>query len=287
MHPQIFLSIVTISYNQAPYLRQCVESVIAQKSDDIEYIVVDPGSTDGSREILQSYGDAIDRLILQPDKGPADGLNNGFAEAKGNIGYFVNSDDLIMPDAVATLRRLWGEHSGADVMLGGAWMIDSKNQPLRELRPNRNASLQDFLDHHALTVQQGISFTMALFREIDGFNPANRTCWDFELLCNMLAKEAKVVVVSDRLGAFRLTGNNISSGVGDGSFSRQLNEDMGRIYRELSHNSAPIGALQHTRARAARYYKNPSHLLTYLLDRAVPSRILHRWKADITPKPGR
>ena len=88
---QIFLSIVTISYNQAPYLRQCVESVISQKSDDIEYIVVDPGSTDGSREILQSYGDAIDHLILQTDKGPADGLNKGFAKAKGKIGYFVNS----------------------------------------------------------------------------------------------------------------------------------------------------------------------------------------------------
>ena len=279
---QIFLSIVTISYNQACYLRQCVESVISQKCDDIEYIVVDPGSSDGSREILQSYGDAIDHLILQPDKGPADGLNKGFSKAKGKVGYFVNSDDLIMPDAVATLRRLWAKHSGADVLLGGAWMIDSESRPVRELRASRNARLQDYLALQAIIVQQGISFKMAKFHEVEGFNLANRTCWDYELLCHMLAKDAKVVVVPERLGAFRVTGNNISSGIGDGGFSQRLNEDIARISRELDPNALSIGGLHRNTARAIKHLNNPLHLLSHLLDLAVPSRISRRWKADIT-----
>ncbi|MBK8907410.1 MAG: glycosyltransferase [Rhodospirillales bacterium] len=78
-----FLSIVTISFNQAQYARQAVESVLSQQGDDVEYIVVDPGSTDGSREILAGYGHAIDHFVFEPDNGPADGLNKGFGRATG------------------------------------------------------------------------------------------------------------------------------------------------------------------------------------------------------------
>ncbi len=75
------VSVVTISYNQAEFLEQCIRSVIEQDYDDIEYIVVDPGSTDGSRDIIEKYHDYIDHIIFEPDCGPADGLNKGFAHA--------------------------------------------------------------------------------------------------------------------------------------------------------------------------------------------------------------
>src|SRR3546814_14519992 len=64
-----FLSIVTLSFNQAGYLRQALESVIAQKDGSVEFIVVDPGSTDGSRDIIAELGDGIDTVILDPDRG--------------------------------------------------------------------------------------------------------------------------------------------------------------------------------------------------------------------------
>src|SRR3546814_19401558 len=78
-----FLSIVTLSFNQAGYLRQALESVIAQKDGSVEFIVVDPGSTDGSRDIIAELGDGIDNVILDPDRGPADGLNKGRSEERG------------------------------------------------------------------------------------------------------------------------------------------------------------------------------------------------------------
>ena len=84
-------SIVTISYNQGRYLKQCIESVLSQKNVDIEYIIVDPGSSDNSREIINSYKEI--KKIYKKDKGPADGLNNGFKIATGDFFGFINSPD--------------------------------------------------------------------------------------------------------------------------------------------------------------------------------------------------
>ena len=81
----IRVTIVTLSFNQRPYLEQCLASVLSQDFGDLEYIIVDPGSTDGSRELLEEYSKRIARLILEEDKGPADGLNKAFSHATGEI----------------------------------------------------------------------------------------------------------------------------------------------------------------------------------------------------------
>src|SRR4051794_19097336 len=72
------ISIVTISFNQAAFLERALESVLRQTHPDVEYIVVDPGSTDGSREIIERYRPRLAAVALEPDSGPADGMNRGF-----------------------------------------------------------------------------------------------------------------------------------------------------------------------------------------------------------------
>ena len=98
------ISVVTISYNQKKYLHQCIDSILGQTDCDLEYIVVDPGSTDGSRELIESYGDRIIKLFA-PDKGPADGLNQGVKLATGDVYGFINSDDYLLPDALSHVNR--------------------------------------------------------------------------------------------------------------------------------------------------------------------------------------
>ena len=93
------ISVVTISYNQAEFLERCIESVLNQNYPNLEYIIVDPGSTDGSRDIIKRYEKVFSHILLDPDNGPADGLNKGFAKATGDILYFINSDDVVLPDA--------------------------------------------------------------------------------------------------------------------------------------------------------------------------------------------
>src|SRR5271170_7307769 len=95
------VSIVTVSFNQASFLERAIRSVLEQDYPDIEYIVVDPGSTDGSRDIIDRYRSQISKIILEPDTGPANGLNKGFAAASGNIFGYINADDAYLPGAIA------------------------------------------------------------------------------------------------------------------------------------------------------------------------------------------
>src|SRR5260370_8827288 len=85
------VSIVTISFNQAPFLERAIRSVVEQDYPDVEYIVVDPGSTDGSRDIIERYRSRISKIILEPDTAPANGLNKGFAATRGQIFFYTNT----------------------------------------------------------------------------------------------------------------------------------------------------------------------------------------------------
>ena len=97
-------SVVTISFNQRQYLMEALTSVLAQDYPAIEYIVVDPGSTDGSRELIESFRSRLDRVIFEPDQGAAEGLNKGFQQASGDIFGFLNSDDVLLPGAMRSRR---------------------------------------------------------------------------------------------------------------------------------------------------------------------------------------
>lgn len=93
------VSIITPSYNQANFIRQTIESVLNQDYPKIEYIVVDGGSTDGSIEILKSYGSRL-KWVSEEDTGQSDAINKGFRMAKGEVIAWINSDDVYEPGAV-------------------------------------------------------------------------------------------------------------------------------------------------------------------------------------------
>ncbi len=88
------ISVITICYNSAQSIRTAIDSVISQDYPDIEYIVVDGGSKDGTVDIIKSYGEKITRFVSEPDKGIYDALNKGIAMATGDVIGFMHSDDL-------------------------------------------------------------------------------------------------------------------------------------------------------------------------------------------------
>ena len=97
------ISVVTPSFNQRPFIRACLESVIFQGYPNLEYIVVDGGSTDGSVDIIREYADHITRFVSEPDGGHYDAVNKGFAAATGDILAWLNSDDMYCPWALMTV----------------------------------------------------------------------------------------------------------------------------------------------------------------------------------------
>lgn len=220
------ISIVTISYNQAPFLRQCIDSVLSQQDANVEYIVVDPGSTDGSRAIVESYGDQIVK-VFEPDAGPADGLNNGFARATGDIFGFVNADDFLLPNALSNVLKYFREDA-SEFFLTGTGYIEHVNGARKKVFPSR-LSASRYLYGACTVFQQGTFFPARIFRSAGGFNAHNETCWDGELFLTFLNAGCKHRVVREELAVFRIHNGSIS---GSGRLAEQYQKDKQRMFEK-------------------------------------------------------
>ncbi len=118
------VSIVTPSFNMEGYLPQTIESVLSQDYPNIEYIVTDGGSTDGTLEILKSYGDRL-QYFSAPDKGPSDAVHKGFQQARGEIFAWMGADDIYLPGAVRAGVEALLARPEIDVVYGeGNWIDD-------------------------------------------------------------------------------------------------------------------------------------------------------------------
>ncbi|ABM38483.1 glycosyltransferase family 2 protein [Polaromonas naphthalenivorans] len=202
------ISIVTISFNQAKYLRRCIESVLNQNFKNIEYIVVDPGSTDGSREIIESYGSSIIK-IFEKDKGPADGLNIGFSKATGDIFCYLNSDDEFIDGALALVEKYFLDKNHVDVLCGHGHVIDGGSDYKRRIFSD-SFSLKAAAYGASLAIQPSTFFRKEIYRSIGGFNIENRSNWDDELLIDMALKGAEIEVVNEFLSCYRVHGESIT-----------------------------------------------------------------------------
>lgn len=120
---QPLVSIVTPSFNQGEFIRETIESVLNQTYKNIEYRVIDGGSTDQTLEILKSYGDRLN-WTSEPDRGQTNAINKGLALCRGEILAYLNSDDVLELDAVEKAVRFFLTHPGIDLVYGKAYYID-------------------------------------------------------------------------------------------------------------------------------------------------------------------
>jgi glycosyltransferase involved in cell wall biosynthesis len=125
--PTPLVTVVTPSYNQGRFLRRTIESVLNQTYPHIAYIVMDGASTDDSVEILNSYGDRF-TWISERDQGQADAINKGFERGDGEILAYLNSDDVLAPDAVQKVVDFFTDHPEVDLVYGRANYIDEDDR---------------------------------------------------------------------------------------------------------------------------------------------------------------
>ncbi len=118
------VSIVTPSYNQACYLEATLRSVLNQDYPNLEYIVIDGGSSDGSLEIIERYGEGLAYWVSEPDRGQADAINKGLRRAGGEIVAWINSDDFYMAGAVSSAVEALARHPEAGMVYADGLMID-------------------------------------------------------------------------------------------------------------------------------------------------------------------
>jgi glycosyltransferase involved in cell wall biosynthesis len=119
IYPRI--TVVTPSYNQGKYLEQTILSVLWQNYPNLEFIIIDGGSTDNSVEILKKYEQYLTYWVSEPDNGQSHAINKGFSRCTGDILAWLNSDDLYTPGALYHVARLFSQYPKTDV-LTGAWI---------------------------------------------------------------------------------------------------------------------------------------------------------------------
>jgi len=122
------LSVITPTLNQGSFIERAIRSVLDQGYGNLEYFVVDGGSSDETVEIIKRYEDAIDWWVSEPDRGQTDALNKGLRRATGDVIAFLNSDDYYLPGAFATAITAL-ETSGASWVAGAAIHVDEYDQP--------------------------------------------------------------------------------------------------------------------------------------------------------------
>ncbi|MCS6770481.1 MAG: glycosyltransferase [Kiritimatiellae bacterium] len=127
------ISVITPNFNGARHLEECLRSVHAQRQSgvQVEHIVVDGGSTDGSLAVIEKYKDGIDHLIVEPDKGPADAINKGFRAASGDWVAWLNADDAYSPGALVRVAEAARKHHDAAFLFGRCRIVDEQGAEIR------------------------------------------------------------------------------------------------------------------------------------------------------------
>ncbi len=125
------ITVVTPSYNQAKFLDMTIRSVVDQDYPNLEYLVLDGGSTDGSVDVIRKYADRITYWRSEKDRGQAAAINEGFARATGAILGWVNSDDMLMPGSLLAVAEAFQRWPAVDMVVGKSIIIDQENRYVR------------------------------------------------------------------------------------------------------------------------------------------------------------
>ena len=183
MSESLLISIVTPSFNQGSFLEKTILSVLGQDYPNIEFIVIDGGSTDGSDDIIKKHEKQIAHWISEPDTGQSNAINKGFAKASGEILAWLNSDDLLMPSAIKIAANYFMEYPDIGVVYGDRLHIDFKGNVIGM---NQGPSYKQNMFKRNFTLpQETVFFRKEIFQKIGGLDESLHFAMDFDLWCKM------------------------------------------------------------------------------------------------------
>lgn len=205
-------SIITVCYNPGDKIKTAIESVLSQYYPDIEYIIIDGGSTDGTVELVKSYGDKINTFISEPDKGLYDAFNKGINLATGEVIGFVNADDLLANSAILSKVAAEFAKSGADALYGDVFFVDKNNfdKIVRFWKSGQFTPIQLkygwMPPHTALFVKRDI-YKKTRLKNGEYFDTSLKVASDYDFMMRLLSKmQIKVIYLPVVLIKMRLGG---------------------------------------------------------------------------------
>lgn len=200
----MLVSIITITFNSERHLEQTIQSVLGQDYPDIEYIIVDGGSTDGTLDIIRKYEDRIAKWVSEPDRGISDAMNKGIRMSSGEIIGIIHSDDYYEPGAVRAAVGLFQEHPEAEVVHGNLRLSNPEESSSLIQKPLKNPERaiwrrMPFL-HPTVFVRKGAYVRYGLF------DLSYKIAMDRELMLRFMLKGARFLYIDRVLANMRTTG---------------------------------------------------------------------------------
>ena len=181
------VSIITPSYNQGQYIEETIRSVLLQGYPNLEYIIIDGGSTDNSVEVIRKYEPWLAYWVSEPDRGQTHAINKGFKVSNGDIVAWLNSDDTYMPDAIQSVVRHF-LLNGSTIAYGNCNLIDETGKMLRVVIPPRvtfESLVYYWKTPESTPPQPGIFFRRKVLNEVGPLDERLRYVMDFDLWLRM------------------------------------------------------------------------------------------------------
>lgn len=219
------ISLITPSFNQGPFIGQTIESVLQQRGDfELEYLVLDGGSTDGTLKILRGYGKRL-CWTSEPDGGQVDALNKGLRAASGDIVGWLNSDDLLAPDALQRVAVAFASQPALEWLYGGCDIIDARNRAIRRwITAYKNWYCWHYSYTRLLTEnfisQMTVFWQRRTLDEIGYLDPMLKLAFDYDLWLR-LGRRSEPFYIPERQASFRWYQSSKSGAC----FKEQFRED--------------------------------------------------------------
>ena len=252
--PAPSIALVTPCFNSLSFLPAAVDSVLAQGYPTLSYHVQDGGSTDGSCEWLQSKRPRVS-WDSAPDQGQAAALNLGFARVAGEVMGWLNSDDVLLPGALAAVGRHFAEHPETDVVYGHRILIDEDGLEIgRWVMPPHDDATLSWGDY---VPQETLFWRRALWERTGGrVDPSFAFAIDWELLLRLRSAGARFALLPRFLGAFRVHAAQKTTAL----MATRGAEEISRLRRQLHGRYVPTGEA----SRALESFLDRSSIEHYL-----------------------
>jgi len=254
MNKTPLISIITVVYNGEKYLEQTIESVLNQTYNNIEYIIIDGKSIDGTLDIIKSYEKYISYWISESDKGLYDAMNKGIAISKGELIGIINSDDWYELDAVELMVNAYLEHPDKNIFHADLFNVDEKNN--RKIKRWNNSGFR--FKYYAMTYNHPSMFITNKEYAMHKYNMKMRALADYQFILESYLKDENSLYYIDKpIVNYRLDGisanRTLWQGLKEGYEARKLAE-MSCIERVFAFLLGMSVSLFYSRYRILRMY---------------------------------
>ena len=231
------VSVITPSWNSAAYIEQTILSVINQTYRNVEYIIIDGGSSDGTLDIIRKYESSIDYWVSEADDGMYQAINKGMQRARGEIVAYLNSDDLYYPNTLEKVVNFFADNSSVELVYGNLNFVDAEGKKLfTQIYPK--FSLNFFIMANCSMIGQPASFwKSSLLKKIGMFDESLKMAADFEFFIRA-GMIGRLVYTPHVLAAFRTHNLSLTS-----TQSQRGQVEVRLIHEKYFVNRSPISAV--------------------------------------------